>query len=511
MRRKWNWLLCLVLVLLGLCLLFLGGCQQDDRQQKTGLEYNTLEEVNGKPVAVVSGMVLDLVAKQNLPQSPCRYYNTYADCLAALKSGKVEAFPCDEPVARELTRVNSGIGYIRESMDTDPIGMGISKNRPELKALLDAGIERFIADGRLQEIDDIWFGDDDSRKQIPAMVSGPKGTLICGIDPTNPPMCYIRDGRIAGYEADLAVRILQEAGYDVEFRQMDFSGLIPALVSGKADFVLSSMTILEERKKSILFTVPEYDGNLVLMVRDAGTGGMEKSFFSGLRESFYRNFILEERYKMVFTGLQATLTITVAAAILGTILGFIVCLLCRSRIKLLSLLARIFVKVMQGMPLVVFLMIMYYMVFGRSSINPIYVAILAFAINMAAYVSQMMRAGIDAVDPGQWEAACAMGFTRAQTFMKIIAPQAIRHILPVYTGELISMMKMTSVVGYIAIQDLTKMSDIIRSRTYEAFFPLIITALIYLLVAWILTAALSYLEYRIDPKQRPRTLKGVKL
>ena len=127
------------------------------------------------------------------------------------------------------------------------------------------------------------------------MVSGPKGTLICGIDPTNPPMCYIRDGRIAGYEADLAVRILQEAGYDVEFRQMDFSGLIPALVSGKADFVLSSMTILEERKKSILFTVPEYDGNLVLMVRDAGTGGMEKSFFSGLRESFYRNFILEER------------------------------------------------------------------------------------------------------------------------------------------------------------------------------------------------------------------------
>lgn len=155
MRRKWNWFLCLVLVLLGLCLLFLGGCQQDDRQQKTGLEYNTLEEVNGKPVAVVSGMVLDLVAKQNLPQSPCRYYNTYADCLAALKSGKVEAFPCDEPVARELTRVNSGIGYIRESMDTDPIGMGISKNRPELKALLDAGIERFIADGRLQEIDDI--------------------------------------------------------------------------------------------------------------------------------------------------------------------------------------------------------------------------------------------------------------------------------------------------------------------------------------------------------------------
>src|SRR5574344_1425959 len=104
-----------------------------------------------------------------------------------------------------------------------------------------------------------------------------------------------------------------------------------------------------------------------------------------------------------------------------------------------------------------------------------------------------------------------MGFSKFQTFIKIVAPQALKQILPVYTGEFISMLKMTSVVGYIAIQDLTKMSDIIRSRTYEAFFPLIITALIYLLVAWILTAALSYLEYRIDPKQRPRTLKAVKL
>jgi polar amino acid transport system substrate-binding protein len=183
----------------------------------------------------------------------------------------------------------------------------------------------------------------------------------------------------------------------------------------------------------------------------------------------------------------------------------------RSPKKYLNLPAGIFVKIMQGTPMVVFLMIMYYVVFGGYDINPIIVAILAFALNEAAYMGEMMRTGIDAVDKGQTEAAYAMGFSPVQTFVKIVVPQAVRQILPVYTGEFVSLVKMTSVVGYIAIQDLTKMSDIIRSRTYEAFFPLIMTALIYFLVAWVLTSALSYLEYKIDPKKRSRTLKGVRV
>ena len=261
----------------------------------------------------------------------------------------------------------------------------------------------------------------------------------------------------------------------------------------------------------MLFSAPDYTGGLVAMVRLQSAAATEAGFMAGVKESFRRNFMVEDRYKMILAGLKTTIFITVCAAILGTILGFGVCLLRRSRSKLGSGLAYVFVKVMQGTPLVVFLMIMYYIVFGKASINPIYVAIIAFAINMAAYTSEMMRTGIEAVAKGQWEAAYAMGFSKFQTFSKIVAPQALKQILPVYTGEFISMLKMTSVVGYIAIQDLTKMSDIIRSRTYEAFFPLIVTALIYLVVAWSLTSILVYLEYKIDPKKRPRTLKGVKL
>jgi len=121
----------------------------------------------------------------------------------------------------------------------------------------------------------------------------------------------------------------------------------------------------------------------------------------------------------------------------------------------------------------------------------------------------MMRTGIDAVDKGQHEAAYAIGFNRFQVFEMITFPQAARHVLPVFKGEFISMLKMTSVVGYIAIQDLTKISDIIRSRTYEAFFPLIATALIYFVMAYAMAWLLSRVEIRVDPKRRKRVVKGV--
>lgn len=181
----------------------------------------------------------------------------------------------------------------------------------------------------------------------------------------------------------------------------------------------------------------------------------------------------------------------------------------RGKNRALSGICAVFIRIIQGIPMLVFLMVLYYIVFASSNMNGIAVAVIAFAVNFGVYVSEMMRTGIDAVDRGQWEAAETLGFGKAGTFTKIIAPQALRHILPVYKGELISMVKMTSVVGYIAIQDLTKASDIIRSRTYDAFFPLIATALIYFILAWSMTLLLDRAEVRIDPKKRKPGLKGV--
>ena len=132
------------------------------------------------------------------------------------------------------------------------------------------------------------------------------------------------------------------------------------------------------------------------------------------------------------------------------------------------------------------------------------VAVIAFGMNFAAYVSEMFRAGIGSVDKGQSEAGTAMGFTKPQTFGFIVLPQMIQRVLPVYKGEFISLVKMTSIVGYIAVQDLTKAGDIIRSRTFDAFFPLILVAVLYFLISWVLMQALDHLERVTDPKYRRR-------
>lgn len=176
--------------------------------------------------------------------------------------------------------------------------------------------------------------------------------------------------------------------------------------------------------------------------------------------------------------------------------------------KVISNITAVFIRFIQGIPSLVLLMVLFYVVFGKVDISPFVVAVIGFSINFGVYVSEMIRTGIDAVDMGQWEAGTSLGFSRLKVFFQIIMPQALKHILPVYKGEFISMVKMTSVVGYIAIQDLTKVSDIIRSRTYEAMFPLICTALIYFVLSWLLTRIIGAFEVKLDVKKRKNPFNG---
>ncbi len=207
---------------------------------------------------------------------------------------------------------------------------------------------------------------------------------------------------------------------------------------------------------------------------------------------------------LIWDGLKTTVLISVLATLFGSLLGALICYMRMSPRLLLNLPARIYINVLRGMPVLVLLMLIFYVVFASVNISPVLVAVIAFGMNFGAYVAEIYRAGIQSIDRGQSEAGTSMGFTRLQTFLYIVLPQTIQRILPVYKGEFISLVKMTSIVGYIAVQDLTKASDIIRSRTFDAFFPLVMVAILYFLISWILMLALEYLERRTDPKQRRR-------
>lgn len=226
------------------------------------------------------------------------------------------------------------------------------------------------------------------------------------------------------------------------------------------------------------------------------------SFFSNIARSFTNNLITEQRYQMILEGLQVTLLITFCSAILGTLLGGLVCWARMSHRAWLRRIAIIYIDIMRGTPVLVFMMLMYYVFMAPLDASGITVAIVTFAMNMSAYTGEMLRTTIEGIDHGQTEAGLALGYTPRKTFLRIILPQVIRQIMPVYLGEVISLLKGTSIVGYIAIVDMTRASDLIRSRTFDAFFPLILTAVIYFVVAWLIGVLLNGLVQ----KRRTRSI-----
>ncbi len=223
--------------------------------------------------------------------------------------------------------------------------------------------------------------------------------------------------------------------------------------------------------------------------------------------SFENNFITDNRYLYLVQGLGTTLLITLFAAILGILLGFLVAIVRSTydktgKLKFVNAICNVYLTVIRGTPAMVQLLIMYYVIFASTSMSKIVVAILSFGINSGAYVAEIVRSGIMSIDNGQFEAGRSLGFSYPETMYYIIMPQAFKNVLPALANEFIVLLKETSICGYIGLMDLTRGGDIIRSRTYEAFMPLIAVAIIYLILVMIMTHFVKLLERRLRSSER---------
>ncbi|MCI5494176.1 MAG: amino acid ABC transporter permease [Lachnospiraceae bacterium] len=222
--------------------------------------------------------------------------------------------------------------------------------------------------------------------------------------------------------------------------------------------------------------------------------------------SFSQNFLEENRYIYILKGLGNTVIISIFAVLIGVALGFLVAIIRSTHDKhggfrILNVICKIYLTVWRGTPTVVQVMIMYYIILVSVS-NKIVVAVVAFGLNSAAYVAEIMRSGIMSVDEGQFEAGRSLGLNYGQTMRLIILPQAFKNVLPALGNEFITLLKETSVSGYIGIMDLTKGADIIRSQTYEAFLPLFGVAAMYLVLVMLLSAGVNRLERRLRSSDR---------
>ena len=515
-NKRYSKYLILLLVFLMLVPAALSGCSSEKEDPMANVRsYNDLNDPS-YTIGVLNGTIDGPVTEKLIPKANTAYYSTLVDVVTALESGKVQAV-VDDDVAFIYYNIQAGEKLRILDDYLEPFEFGyIFPKTDEGRKLRDQVSEytnRILEDGTLDEIRENWISKDGAAEMAVDYTSLPatNGTVRMATSGTSPPFSYVENGISVGYDIDVISRFCKEYGYALEVDDMTFDGIIPSVSSGKCDLGGSSITITDERKESVEFSAPYYFGGLAAAVlnTDSGSGG---SFFSRLRESFAKTFIKEKRYRLFLSGILTTLLITILSALFGTLLGFLVYLLCRNGNKYANAVTRVCVRLLQMLPVVVLLMILYYIVFSSAPVSGTFVSVIAFTLTFAASVYGNLTSSVSAIDRGQTEAAYALGFSKLRTFFKVVLPQALIYFLPTYKSDLVALIKATAVVGYIAVQDLTRTGHIVRSRTYEAFFPLIAVAVLYLIMALILIALVDRLEIRVDPKRRKREdiLKGVK-
>ena len=520
-----------VLLLAVLCFLISGfparGVYADSEEDTLGL-------LAGKTAGVMTGTPQDGIILAKVPDANIQYFNSITDVALALQKKKVDFAALPTVNYYTLVQQYQGFGYLDAAFAVYDVGTVFAKTAKgdALRAELNEYILKLKDSGQLEEKQEYWlYPHDWDKVDIPK--TGEKGKLTLATTSTLKPFSFKLNDAPVGYEIDIIAGFCKEYSYGLNIEDVDFAGILSGITTGRYDLAAGQISWTEERAESVNFSEFYYTQKFVPIVNAADfadspalvtadtqtdTEGGDSSDASGsssrgesdhsLWNSIRRTLLEEDRWISLLQGLLVTLCITFAGFALANPLGALFCAMAMSKRRGLHILAGIYSKLMQGLPIVVILMMLYYIVFGKSQVSNILVAILGFGVVFGAYMAQLFEGGIRSVDKGQWEAALSSGLTKGQTFRGIILPQAVRSMLPGYFSNLISLMKGTAVVGYIAVNDLTKVGDIIRSNTFEAMVPLVTIAVIYFLMACILLSLMNRIRKRLTPKHRLKAGNG---
>lgn len=482
--------------LLAVWLLLLTGCGTAPTEPH---DIQSVEDMRTARIGVILGSTQDAYITQQMPEAEIVRIETETDIFLALLQGKCDVTVCDQSIFGHAQAQYPELQLIPNNFPPSHYGIGFQKESTTLQSLFNAFLKELRTSGLYDEIYDRWIVNG-TESSMPAIESYTQGEpLRVAVAGSQYPFNFLKDQQFVGFDSEIIRRFAARLKRPIEYQSITFGSLIAALQAGKVDVISAAMTITEERSKMVLFSDPYFETYTAVATvarQDAEESG---SFWQQLKESFQSNLLREKRYLLIWNGLKTTLAVSFFSILLGTLLGGVICYMRMSKNRWLNTSASIYITLMRGMPVLVLLMLMFYVFLAKLPINGVQVAILTFSLNFSAYVCEMFRTSIQSVDRGQTEAGIALGFTPVQTFYHIVMPQAIKSVLPVYKGEMISLIKTTSIVGYIAVEDLTKMSDIIRSRTFDAFFPLIMVAILYFILAWLFGKALDML----NPKQQP--------
>lgn len=489
-----------------MCMAFLTMYVKADAQAKSKT-IKTVDDLKGAKIGVQLGTTGDIYSSDyegDKEGTTVERYNKMADAVQALKQNKIDCVIIDEQPALTVAKDNSDLKSLEEEFVSEEYAICIAKGNDELTDKINSALEELKSDGTIKSIISNYIGEEKGKHPYKT----PEGTkysgkkLVAATNATFPPYEYYENEKVTGIDIDIITAIGDRLGMKVEIADMEFDAIINSVSSGKADVGIAGLTVTKDRLKSINFSNSYAKSKQVIIVK-AGKEGNK----IGIVEKFKKNFIKDNRWKYITKGLKNTLIIAIFSAILGIILGFLVAFVRvthdrTGKIKLLNRVCKLYLTVVRGTPMMIQLLIMYYVIFKSVNVDKVLVAVLAFAVNSGAYVAEILRSGIMSVDNGQFEAGRSLGLTYKVTMMSIILPQAVKNVLPALCNEFITLLKETSICGYIGLNDLTRGGDIIRSNTFDAFMPLILVAIIYLFFVQLLTMGVAAMERSLRKNEK---------
>ena len=501
----------LSILILTAAVLMCCGCSvsKDQSSSTESASISSVDDLSGKRIGVQLGTTGDLYCtdyEKDGSGTVVERYNKGADAIQALRQGKIDCVVIDEQPAIKFVEQNDGIRILDEEFTNEDYAFVLSKDNTALLDQINQALDELKADGTIDNIEKNWVGAESELGKYPYEkkdIDRSNGTITIGTNAEFPPYESYSDGQIVGIDIDIMQAVCDKLGMDLQIEDMAFDSIITAVTSGKVDVGASGFTITEERKKNVNFTESYTTSKQVIIVKDTSAQNSRLSFADKLKQSFIDN----DNYQYLLKGLGNTLLITLFAVIIGILFGFLIAIVRTSHdrngsLPLLNGICRLYLTIIRGTPVMVQLLIIYYVILANINTSKILVAVVAFGLNSAAYVAEIVRSGIMAVDIGQFEAGRSLGLNYSQTMRSIILPQAIKNILPALCNEFISLLKETSISGYIGLMDLTKGGDIIRSTTFQAMIPLISVAIIYLVMVVGLSKIVGILERKLRNNER---------
>lgn len=459
------------------------------------------DAVVGVQLGTTSDMKVSALEKQS-PSTKVERYTKTADAVQALLQGKVDCVVEDEQPAKAFVGQNDGLRLLSQSFSSNGFAFCVAKGNRTLCERINKALVQLGNSGQLDTIVRRHIDGNIAIAYEPRNIGRPNGVLTVATNATYQPYEYYEHGRVVGIDIDIMQAVCDILGMTMKVEDMNFDAVITSVQTGKADVGAAGLTVTRERQNNVLFTDTYTSSRQMLIVRDGSNASSR-----GLVEKFKTDFITEGRYLYLVQGLGNTLLITLLAILISLVVGSAIAIVRAThdrtgRMKVLNAICQVYLTILRGTPTMVQLLIIYYVVFASVDVSKVFVAVVAFGINSSAYLAEVVRSGVMSIDRGQMEAGRSLGLSHWQTMRLVILPQAYKNVLPAIGNELITLLKETSIAGYIGIVDLTKGSDIIRSITYDAILPLTTVALVYLALVFMLSSAVNNLEKKLRKNER---------